>query len=50
METSKKFHVLHYRGLWKSAGIDERSPPAEYAMIAAAHSQQNASVMGKAIR
>jgi hypothetical protein len=42
MEPAKKFDVFHQRHLGKSAYVKEGSSPAEYAVIAAAHSQQNA--------
>jgi hypothetical protein len=45
VELAKKFCVLHQRDVRKSANIEEGSPPAENAVIAASDSQQNASVM-----
>jgi hypothetical protein len=50
MELAKKFNVFHQRHVRKSANVQEDSSPAEYAVIAASHSQQNACVMGKAVR
>jgi hypothetical protein len=50
VELAKKFCVLHQRHLGKTAYVDKRSSPAEYTMIAASHSQQNACVMSKAVR
>ncbi len=50
MESAKKFHIFHQRHLGKSAYIEEGSSPAEYPVIAAAYSQQNACVMSKAVR
>jgi len=42
MEPAKKFYVFHQRHLGKSANVQEGSSSAEYAMIAASHSQQDA--------
>ena len=50
MELANKSNVFHQRHLGKSANVQEDSSPAEYAVIAASHSQQNACVMRKAIR
>lgn len=50
VEPAKKFHVFHQRHLGKSANIEEGSSPAEYPVIAAAHSQQDACVMSEAVR
>jgi hypothetical protein len=50
VELAKKFDVFHQRHLRKSAYIEKGTSPAEYAMIAAAYSQQNACVMSKAVR
>jgi hypothetical protein len=49
VELAKKFCVLHQWDVRKSANIEEGSSPAENAMIAASHSQQNASVMSQAV-
>jgi hypothetical protein len=50
MELAKKFYVFHHGHVRKSTNVQEDSSPAEYAVIAASHSQQNAGVMGKAVR
>jgi hypothetical protein len=50
MELAKKFYVFHQRHVRKAANVQEDSSPAEYAVIATSHSQQNACVMGKAVR
>jgi hypothetical protein len=50
VEQAKKFYVFHQRHVGKSASIEEGSSPAEDAVIAASHSQQNACVMSKAVR
>ena len=50
MELADKSNVLHQRHPGKSANVQEDSSTAEYAVIAASHSQQNACVMRKAIR
>jgi hypothetical protein len=50
VEPAKKFYVFHQRHLGKAAYIEKRSSPAEDAVIAASHSQQNACVMSKAVR
>jgi len=50
MKLAKKFYVFHQRHLWKSANVPEDRSPAEYAVIAASHSQQNACVVGEAVR
>ena len=50
MEPAQKFYVFHQRNLGKSANIDEYGSPAENAVIAASHSQENAGVMSKAVR
>jgi len=50
MESAIKFYVFHQRHLGKSANSDEGSSPAEYPVIAAAYSQQNACVMSEAVR
>jgi hypothetical protein len=50
MELANKSNIFHQRHLGKSADVQEDSSPAEYAVIAASHSQQNACVMRKAIR
>src|SRR6266581_8159891 len=49
MELAHKSNIFHQRHLWKSANVQEDSSSAEYAVIAASHSQQNACVMRKAI-
>jgi hypothetical protein len=50
MELAHKSNIFHQRYLGKSANVQEDSSPAEYAVIAASHSQQKACVMRKAIR
>jgi hypothetical protein len=50
MKLAKKFYVFHQRHLRKSANVPEDRSPAEYAVIAASHSNGNTSVMGKAVR
>ena len=50
MESAIKFYVFHQRHLGKSAYIEKGTAPAEYAVIAASNSQQNACVMSKAVR
>jgi len=50
VEPAKKFDVFHQRHLRKSAYVEEGSSPAENAMIAASHSQQDPCVMTKAVR
>jgi hypothetical protein len=50
VEPAKKFYIFHQRHVGKSAYVEEGSPPAEYPVIAAAHSQQNTCVMSKAVR
>jgi len=50
VEPAKKFDVFHQRRLRKSANIEEGSSPAENAVIAASHSQQDPCVMSKAVR
>jgi hypothetical protein len=49
VELAKKFCVFHQRDIGKSANVEEGSSPAEDAVIAASHSQQNASVMSQAV-
>jgi hypothetical protein len=50
MESAIKFYVFHQWYIGKSAYIEKGASPAEYSVIAAAHSQQNARVMGKGVR
>ena len=50
MESAKKFYIFHQWHVGKSANIEEGSSPAEYPVIAAAHSQQNSCVMSKTVR
>ena len=50
MEPTIKFYVFHQWHLGKSAYIEKGTSPAEYSVIAAAHSQQNARVMGEGVR
>jgi hypothetical protein len=50
VEPAQKFYVFHQRHLGKSANIDEYGSPTENAMIATSHSQENACVVGKAVR
>jgi hypothetical protein len=49
MELAHKSNIFHQRHLGKPANVQEDSSPAEYAVIAASHSQQKACVMRKAI-
>jgi hypothetical protein len=49
VELAKKFCVFHQRDVGKSAYIAEGSSPAENAVIAASHSQQDACVMSKTV-
>jgi hypothetical protein len=49
VELAKKFCVFHQRDVGKSANVEESSSPAENAVIAASHSQQNPSVMSQAV-
>jgi hypothetical protein len=49
VEVAKKFCVFHQRDVGKSANVEEGSAPAENAVIAASHSQQNSSVMSKTV-
>jgi hypothetical protein len=49
VELAKKFCVFHQRDVGKSANVEEGSSPAENAVIAASHSQQNASVVSQAV-
>jgi hypothetical protein len=48
-EPPKKFHIFHERHVWKSSSVNKRASPAENSMIAASHSEQEASVMRKAV-
>jgi hypothetical protein len=50
MKPAEKFHIFHQRHLWKSSNAKESGSSAEYPVVAAAHSEQNASVMRKAVR
>jgi len=50
MELANKSNIFHQRHLGESADVQEDSSPAEYAVIAASHSQQKACVMRKTIR
>jgi PhoPQ-activated pathogenicity-related protein len=50
MKLAEKSNVFHQRHVGKSADVQEDSSPAEYAVIAASHSQQKACVMRKAVR
>jgi hypothetical protein len=50
VEPAKKFYIFHQRHVGKSAYVEEGSSPAEYPVIAAAHSQQNSCVMSKTVR
>jgi hypothetical protein len=50
VEPATKFDIFHQRHVGKSAYVKESSSPAEYPVIAAAHSQQNSCVMSKAVR
>jgi hypothetical protein len=50
MELANKSNIFHQRHVGKSADVQEDSSPAEYAVIAASHSQQKACVMRKTIR
>ena len=50
MESAIKFYVFHQRHFGKSAYIEKGTAPAEYAVITASNSQQNACVMSKAVR
>jgi hypothetical protein len=50
VEPAKKFDIFHQRHVGKSAYVKESSSPAEYPVIAAAHSQQNSCVMSKTVR
>ena len=50
MELAHKSNIFHQRHVGKSADVQEDSSPAEYAVIAASHSQQKACVMRKTIR
>jgi hypothetical protein len=47
---TKKFHVLHEWHAREAANVDEYSSAAEYAVIAAANSEQNACVMRETVR
>jgi hypothetical protein len=50
VEPAEKFDIFHQRHLWKSANLEEGSPPTEYAVIAASHSKQDPCIMSKAVR
>jgi len=50
MELAHKSNIFHQRHIGKSANVQEDSSSAEYAVIAASHSKQNACVMRKTIR
>jgi hypothetical protein len=50
VEPAKKFYVFHQRHFGKFAYVEEGSSPAENAVIAASHPQQNTCVMSKAVR
>jgi hypothetical protein len=50
IKLAKKFCVFHQRHLRKSANVKEDSSPAEYPVVAASHSKQDACIMRKAIR
>ena len=50
MEQAKKFHVFHYRHVWKAANVEEYSAPAEYSVVATPHSQQDPGVVRKTVR
>jgi glycerol-3-phosphate cytidylyltransferase-like family protein len=49
-ESAKKFDIFHQGHLGKTADIEKSRSPAKNAVVAAAHSQQNACVMSKAVR
>jgi hypothetical protein len=49
VEPAKKFYVLHQWHVGKSANVEEGSSPAENAVVAASHSQQDSCVMSKAV-
>jgi hypothetical protein len=46
---TKKFYVLHQWHVREAANIDKYNSAAEYAVIAAAHSKQNACVVRKSV-
>lgn len=49
-KSPKKFHIFHEHHVWKSPGVNKRSPSAENSMIAASHPEQKPCVMRKAVR
>jgi hypothetical protein len=49
-KSAKKFHVFHERYVWKTLRVNKRTPPAEYSMIAASHSEHKPRVMRKTVR
>src|SRR5262249_41020534 len=49
-KSAKEFHVFHERYVWKSPGVNKRTPSAEHSMIAASHSEQQPRVMRKGVR
>ncbi len=50
LKLAKEFHVFHQWHFRKTANVQEGRAPAEYAMVATPHSQQNPGVMRKGVR